>query len=58
MSHSGSINFKAHENYPEIFEEIMLKISKNHADYFRLLIKDLVTDGKNPVHFCRYEALV
>jgi hypothetical protein len=58
MSHSGSVDFKAHESYPEFFEKYMLTASKGHALYFKILIKDLVMDKKNPVHFCRYEDLV
>ena len=33
-------------------------ISKMHADYFKVLIKDCVTDKKNPIYFCRYEDLI
>jgi hypothetical protein len=26
-----------------------------HADYFRIMRRDLVQEGQNPVYFCRFE---
>jgi hypothetical protein len=38
MSHSGSIDFKANELYPEYFEKYMDDSSKKHALYFKILL--------------------
>jgi hypothetical protein len=57
LSHSAKIDFPYDKDYPEWWDKQITSAAEKHADYFKILMRDLVSNKDNPGHFCRYEDL-
>ena len=57
-NHQTKPAFEIHELYPEWWAWWVRKQTTMMKDFFKIINNDLITNGKNPVYFVRYEDLL
>lgn len=58
MSHSAVPEFDYHKDFPEWWDWWVKYNADLHAKYFTTMIRHCTEEGKNPIHFVRFEDLI
>jgi hypothetical protein len=57
-SHSGTPDYKYHEDYPEWWDWWVTFCAESHARFFETTLRQCNKEGLNPIYITRYEDLV
>jgi len=58
MSHSGTTDYKYHEDYPEWWNWWVIEQAESHRKNFEVMRRHCNEEGRNPIYTVRYEDLV